>query len=396
MYTTLLAVLVLALRPAAASRPVERAGFVTMLGRDTVALETFTRTASRLDGDILIRVPGTVLCHYELDLSGGRVTRSVLDVKPMGTSAVIARHTTLEFGRDSVTVDIESEGRHLRRREAIPQNSFPIYRTGFGSSYGLYVSLGIDELYLPRVLAAARDTVNVNVVDPSTGSQRTETFVRRARDTVDVDYFHIGWRQFTVDSLGRIMSADASETTEQTTSKRTPYFDIRRFAKHFASEDRAGHGLGIASPGRIARGTIDGQPIVVTYSSPRLRGRTILGEVVPYGQVWRTGANQATQITFDHDLDIGGKRVPGGTYTLWTLPRRDGRVTLIINRQHGQWGTDYDPGRDLVRVPMQTTSAAAPREDFTISIDGGSGGTGALHIAWDRFVWTVPIVVRSD
>lgn len=393
MHSTLLALLALAPRPAPAAPPIEQAGFVTMLGRDTVVLETFTRTASRLEGDIVVRVPGTVLCHYELDLSGNRVTRSVLDVKPMGTTAVAARHTTLEFGRDSVTVDVESGGRHVRKREPLPADPFPIYRTGFGPSYGLYVSLGIDELYLPHVLAAAHDTVMMHVVDPNDGSVRPEEFVRRAPREVDVDYFRIGWRRFTLDSAGRIVSANASETTEQTISRRTPYFDIRRLAKQFAKDDHEGHGVGIASPSRIARGTIDGHLIVATYNSPRLRGRTILGTVVPYGAVWRTGADQATQLIFDHDLTIGGKTVPGGTYTLWTLPRRDGTVTLIINRQHGQWGTNYDPRQDLVRVPMRTDGVAAPLEDFAITIDGSDGRTGALHIAWDRFRWTVPIVV---
>lgn len=393
MYSTLLAILTLAPHTAAAAQPIERAGFVTMLGRDTVALETFTRTASRLEGDIVIRVPGTVLCHYELDLSGNRVMRSVIDVKPMGTTTVAARRTTLEFERDSVTVDVDFAGRRTESREARPPNAFPIYRTGFGPSYGLYVSLGIDELYLPHVLAAVRDTVTVNVVDPGNGRVRTEDFVRRGRDTVDVDYFHIGWRRLTLDSAGHILSANARETTEQTISRRTPYFDIRPLASRFAKDDRAGHGVGIASPGRIARGTIDGHLIVATYNSPRLRGRTILGSVVPYGAVWRTGANRATQLIFHHDLTIGGKTVPAGTYTLWTLPRRDGTVTLIINRQHGQWGTNYDPRQDLVRVPMRTHVTATPREDFVITITGGGGRTGTLGIAWDRFVWTVPIAV---
>ena len=392
MYPLLVGLLALAPRPAHAAPPAERGGFVTTLGRDTVALETFTRTASRLEGDIVIRVPGTVLCHYELDLSDGRVTRSVLDVKPMGTSAVAERHATLQFGRDSVRVDLDSAGRHVQSSEPLPPDAFPMFRTGFGSSYGLYESLGIDELYLPHALAAAHDTVTVNVVDPSSGSVRTQDFVRVSPTVVDAQYFHIGWRRLTLDSAGLIVSANARETTEQTKSQRTPFFDIRKAADRFAQDDRAGKGIGIASPSRVARATIGGQLIVATYSSPQLRGRSILGTVVPYGKVWRTGANEATQLLFDHPLTIGGKPVPGGVYTLWTLPERDGSVTLIINRQHGQWGTNYDPELDLVRVPMQVTSAAAPREDFAITIDGSGGKSGTLRVAWDRFVWTVPIV----
>ncbi|MDB4911587.1 MAG: hypothetical protein JWO39_2410, partial [Gemmatimonadetes bacterium] len=77
------------------------------------------------------------------------------------------------------------------------------------------------------------------------------------------------------------------------------------------------------------------------------RGRTILGAVVPYGNVWRTGANEATVLIFDKDMTIGGTPVPAGAYSLWTIPKADGTVQLIINRQHGQWGTDYDSAQDV-------------------------------------------------
>jgi hypothetical protein len=131
----------------------------------------------------------------------------------------------------------------------------------------------------------------------------------------------------------------------------------------------------------------------VTFGSPQKRGREILGNVVHYDQVWRTGANEATTIAFARDVTIGGQAVPAGTYSLWTIPAHDGAVQLIVNRQHGQWGTDYDAAQDLIHVPMHVTTAPTPREDFNISVTGADNG-GELRMSWDTFVWTVPIAVK--
>ena len=117
------------------------------------------------------------------------------------------------------------------------------------------------------------------------------------------------------------------------------------------------------------------------------------GAVVPYDKVWRTGANEATVLTFDRDMTIGGAQLPAGAYSLWTIPKADGTVQLIINRQHGQWGTSYDPAQDVVRVPMKASTAPAPQENFAIDVPG-SGTSGELRISWDVFVWSVPLTLK--
>jgi hypothetical protein len=134
--------------------------------------------------------------------------------------------------------------------------------------------------------------------------------------------------------------------------------------------------------------------VTVTYGSPRRRGRTILGNVIVYDRVWRTGANAATVITFDKPMTIGDSTLAVGAYSLYSVPKADGTVQLIINSQHGQWGTDYDPTKNIALVPMQVSPVPAPLEDFTISIVG-SGSRGELHMAWDTFVWSVPLSVKQ-
>jgi hypothetical protein len=113
---------------------------------------------------------------------------------------------------------------------------------------------------------------------------------------------------------------------------------------------------------------------------------------VPYGQVWRTGANRATHFTTDRDLVIGGTAVPAGSYTLFSIPAAQG-WTLIVNRRTEINGTSYDAAHDLARIPMQTRVLSAPVEDFTIRVDPEGSG-GLLRLQWDRTEAFVPIAVR--
>jgi len=375
--------------------PNERAAFITTLGRDTVVVESLTRTDSHVDGYIVVRVPGTVLCHYTADLAkDGTVTHTVLDVKPLGTSEVKAERVTMDIQGTQVRIAHEGGAPGPQNVSmTLAKDAFPFYMTGFGSSYGLYSSLGMYELFLPRVVSGAHDSTSIYSIDMATARTGTRQFVRHSPSLVDVDYFGIGWTQLTLDADAHITAANADHTTEKTESHRTDFLDVERMAKAFAAADHAGHGIGTASPNKTAQGSIGGTPVTVKFGSPKKRGREILGNVVQYDRVWRTGANEATTISFARDVAIGGQAVPAGTYSLWTMPAKDGTVQLIVNKQHGQWGTDYDADQDLIHVPMHAATAAAPREDFNIDVTG-TGNTDELSLSWDTFVWTTPITVK--
>jgi Protein of unknown function (DUF2911) len=367
----------------------ERAAFVTTLGRDTVAFESFTRTATRVEGDIMVRIPGTVLCHYVLELAGdGGVTRSTLDVKPIGVSNLPSRHVVLEFTGDSLRADVDSAGHHEKSRRSVGKLSYPQFMTGYGDSYGLYSSLGVYEALIQH-LVTGTDTVSIPSVNMATGRTVPGQFLRRSPTLVDADYFKIAWTHLTLDGAGQIQSADGSETTEKVQSHRTDFFDVPAAAKKFAELDRSGKGLGLASPNVVAKGAVGGEQVVVTYGSPRRRDRVILGNVVPYDKVWRTGANAATLILFDKPMVIGTTTFPAGAYSLWTLPKKDGSVDLIINDQHGQYGTDYDGSHDIAHIPMKATKFGSPQENFTITI-----ADGTMSMSWDTFVWSVPMTLK--
>lgn len=132
----------------------------------------------------------------------------------------------------------------------------------------------------------------------------------------------------------------------------------------------------------------DGKTVKIDYSSPRAKGRKIFGTasdkaVVPYGEVWRTGANEATTFVADTNVTVGGTAVPAGSYTLFTVPKADG-WSLIISKKTGEWGTDY-PGEkeDLARVPMNVSKTSAPVENFTIAFDQ-AGNKCTLRMEWEN------------
>ena len=125
-----------------------------------------------------------------------------------------------------------------------------------------------------------------------------------------------------------------------------------------------------------------GKSVTIDYSSPRTKGRKIYGELVPFGQVWRTGANEATTLVTPVDLTIGGTAVPAGSYTIFTVPNKD-KWALVISKKTGEWGTDY-PGQsnDLARVDMKVSALSSPMENFTISFEKAGSGAN-LNIDWD-------------
>ena len=134
---------------------------------------------------------------------------------------------------------------------------------------------------------------------------------------------------------------------------------------------------------------VDGANISITYGRPYLRDRTVGETVEPLdGSVWRLGADEATTFVTDGDLMVGGTHVPAGEYTLWTLTTGD-TTELIVNAETGQWGTEYDPSRDLGRTPMTVGSLDTPAEQLTLHMENRE-----LRFEWGSMVASVPIVVH--
>jgi len=153
-------------------------------------------------------------------------------------------------------------------------------------------------------------------------------------------------------------------------------------------------GGGRPSPAASAACDLGGGKTVKTaYSSPRMKGRKIYGELVPFGEVWRSGANEATTFVASADVLVGGKTVPAGSYTIFTVPGAD-KWTLIVNKKTGEWGIPYKYESDeLVRVDMKVSKLPAPVENFTIAYDK-NGSSCTLRMDWETTRASVDISAK--
>jgi Protein of unknown function (DUF2911) len=146
------------------------------------------------------------------------------------------------------------------------------------------------------------------------------------------------------------------------------------------------------SPPASASAVIDGDHITIDYYAPSMYGRKIMGALVPYDEVWCTGANWATKITTEANLDINGLKVPKGSYSIWTLPNEK-QWLLIINKQTGQFHLNYDQSQDFARVKMNLKTVATPVETFKIEVQPSSANKGTLSLLWENTDAWVPITV---
>jgi hypothetical protein len=349
--------------------------FISRLGNDTVAVERYSRRDDRIEGISVVRSPRTTVRRYELRLHADGLPASMrIEAGPPGgrmeeTTEYTWRGDTLigTFRQDTV-----------RRRWTVTsaERALPFSET----------------LYAPWEaalrLAAGRSTlalVNLRQLLRYTVERRADGSLALHLPGHDPAFDPVLAR---TDVSGGLTSLDLTQTTTRFLVTRVPDLDVEALAADFARRERTGSGLGALSPRDTVRATIGDAHVLVDYSRPSVRGRTVFGGLLaPFGQVWRTGADAATQLVTDRDLEIGGRSVPAGTYSLYSIPTPSGWI-LVVNRQHGQWGTEYHAERDLARIPLALRHTA-PVERFTIRVSGG-----VLSLAWADRQGSVPLRAR--
>jgi hypothetical protein len=155
------------------------------------------------------------------------------------------------------------------------------------------------------------------------------------------------------------------------------------------------------SPHDTTKATIDGVEITIVYGRPYTKDpktgekRKIWGGVVPFEKVWRLGADEATLLTTKEPLELGGKSIPAGSYTLFMLPHNEKSATLIVNKQVGQWGTKYDEKQDFARVDMKGEPASSPADQLAIAIDINPSGGGTIKVTWETTQYAVDFKVQK-
>lgn len=350
---------------------------VARLGTDTLSIERFMRSGNTISGKYLIHSPSTTLVTFTMTLRADGSVASMEQQVTDGTGAPLAGQpttATMRFVGDTVYRSMTTDGTTAESKLAVP--------------YGTLPALGRPWFIMELGIHAAHHSGTTLYYTISASPQATQPnawplkFVRQ--DSIEVTYSPAPL-VVRFDAQGEILRIDGIRSTLKAVVTPAPDADIDAIARRWAAADAAGRAMGVASTRDTARGTVDGAGVLVDYGRPSRRGRAIWGTVVPYDSIWRLGANAATQITTSAELDIGGALVPAGTWSLWLIPTATGG-TLIINKQTKQWGTQYDPAQDLVRVPVSRASRATRAEQFTITIEAGE-----LRLDWDDASYRVPI-----
>jgi hypothetical protein len=361
-------------------RPTDE-GFVVCLGDDTLAVERYSRSATTLESEIVLRAPAARRVTYTAALDSlGDVSSMDLIVTPLlehPRSARLSRGR-LRFRGDTADVQLTlgDSTRVLKvpaRRGSIPLAAF---------------SHALVEQAILRAARLGLDSVAFDWVGIGAPVAYPTYLSRREDGSIVIGFFDAP-AVATMDTSGRMLTLDGTATTAKVEVRRVEAPDLEHFARAFAAAEAAHGPVGQLSPRDTAWGTIGNARLMVDYGRPRRRGRVVFGHVVPWGRVWRTGANEATQFTTDTPLVIGGRGIPAGRYSLWTLPRPDG-ATLIVNRRTGQWGTHYERALDLARVEMARETLAEPLDQFTIAIEATRDG-GVLRMSWDSTSYLVPV-----
>jgi hypothetical protein len=360
--------------------------YVERLGVDTVSVETYTRTDTGFEGDVVIRVPQTRVAHYRADLTPeGTIAR--MDVEwstpPENPEGGEPAGFSVTIEGDSATLERRGGRNPGTSRVAVLPGTIPLV----GKTP---IAFAVLEQAVRQALASGSDNFPVNFLSAS-GRIQENAIVRVAPDSVSFSFFGSPMMA-QVSAEGRILGRSGERTTFKAVGESVRAINLASLASDFAARDARGEGIGRASPEATVEATVGGASLEVVYSQPAKRGREIWGTLVPYDEIWRTGANAATAFTTDRDLEIGGAHIPAGSYTLFSVYTPDS-AKLIINKQTDQWGTEYDEGQDLVRVDLTRESVPEAVERFTISIEPSADGA-VMQLTWDRTRFTVPLTVR--
>lgn len=381
------------------SEPAQRYGFIARLGRDTISVESVSRRGNTVVIDGVDRFPRVRRRHTEVELGAGSVIRHLaMDIHtPTEPANQRERRVTADVTADSVHIIKTDDSSRVRRDFA---TNGAVAMAHVPQMYSLY------ELYFDAALAraaalkrAAGDTVQLRqfYIDREFDRFPLHHGVVRLLSDNRAEIQHdwlAGTGQATFDSAGRMLSYSGARTTylvEVTRVDSQP--DIKGIADRFEAAEAATGGVRQLSPRDTARGSIGDVSITIDYGRPLARGRVLLGNVIPYDRVWRTGANAATQFTTSAPIRVAGIQLAAGTYTLWTVPHQNG-VDLIVNGQSGQWGTQYDRSRDVGKARMQSSTLSTPVDQFTISVAGTDARHGTLTMEWGSFRWIAPMDTR--
>ena len=349
---------------------------VYRLGRDTMAIEQFTRTGNRMHGEVVSRLGNAVIrTAYDVALNNNGKPVTAIFRQRAANGANLPNQPTevrLTFVGDSV------------KREAVYADSTNTRMLPAQNAILMFVpAYGLAETGLVQLRRSNAASATFTFVGLGTGAPGSITMTRAGGDTI-VAGAHI----FRADRDGRMLSVDATNTTQKLVGTRSNgRVDLNAIASAFRP-------AGALSGRGAAHASFNRSVVFANYGRPQVRERTVWGGVlVPFDTIWRAGANEATHLATTRELTFGNVVVPPGIYTMFIFNARTGPL-LVINRQTGQWGTQYDQSQDVGRIPMQFSPTESHVEEFTIDIRALGGNRGAIEFSWGNQKATAAFTTR--
>jgi hypothetical protein len=389
-----LAIAMLALA-ACSNTPTERYGFVTTLGSDTVSVESVTRHGSTITSDEVDRFPRVRQRHATIELNDDETIRHlVMDIHtPSEPENQRDRHVEADVSGSSITVTKKDASATVKRTYNSGGTPALAHLPQMYSLYELYFAAAAKRA------ASAEDTVKFRqfYIDREFDNfpLHRATVVLHPGSKAEIRHDWLsGIGDATLDSAHHLVAYTGSRTTYDVRVARVDSIrDIKSIGDRFAANEAKNGAVKPLSVRDTTRATIGAATFMVDYGRPLARGRMLLGNVIRFNSVWRTGANAATQFSTSAPITLGTLSIPAGTYTLWSVPRENGSAELIVNKQTGQWGTEYNSSLNLGRTSLKTETVSAPVEEFTISIIPADARRGLLVLDWGTFKWSAPIAL---
>jgi hypothetical protein len=373
-------------------------GFVALLGNDTVSVESVTKQGNELTSEEVDRFPRVQVRHTVITLNDdGSIRHLVMDIHtPSEPSNQRDRKIVADVANNKVHLSKTDSTGTLNRDFATGESMVVAHVPQMYSLYELYFAAALKKTTASKLAAGTPVQMRQFYIDREFDrfplGHTTVTPLGGGKAEITHDWLS-GTGEALIDSNYNMLSYSGNRTTYKVQVKRLEELpDITTISNRFTSTETKAGNVKSLSVRDTARAQIGSTIFTVDYSRPLLRGRTLLGDVIPYDRVWRTGANAATQFTTSAPIKLGGLQVPAGTYTLWTAPHTNG-VDLIVNKQKGQWGTEYNGSLNLGITKMTSEIVSKPAEEFTISIVPADAHYGMLVLEWGSFRWTTPIEV---
>ena len=348
---------------------------VYILGNDTTMAGHYELKGNRFNIQVLARpnvsvskLKGTLYPSGEIESAEGYSFKPVF-----GKDSLLLATYKLYVKGDSTIVEQQQTNRPpIVSRFA----GRAVMANGVGTSFRYFLPFWSN--YAPKRVGDSLVSGHLTL-----GTNKKFVIKRKSADQLWVGSTVTGMMTLYLYKNGSLKSIDAIGSSWNVTGSVSEKLDLAALTNRFLAEENIEGAVAINQPDSV-QVTINNTTLKIVYSRPKVRGRIIFGSVVPWDRFWRTGANAATRLEIDHAIVFGNKKLPAGSYSVWTIPSQKG-WTMIFNSRANIWGTEYDPAFDVLHVPMLSKPINDTIELFTIEIKPNGEG-GVINLMWEKMM----------